>query len=185
MTESKYDKVHIAPIEIMKYFDIPKDAKFSLRTLLLLSVFTIAIFAFNIRAKLDFLSIPEPTDTSFIIFMDCVIIVQFIGSLYAYKLYKSLIDNSIAHLNNDIIAIEDALNRSRESDIINKIEKSSHTVFMEKKLFNHKNILNNSKVFYKFLTGIFTFIIAGLALSSIIFVGCTGKTISEFILSFP
>ena len=195
--ESKYDKVHIAPVEIMKYFDIPKDAKFSLRTLLLLSIFTIAIFGFGVKPD-GIIKIPELKDIGFLSFTLIIIFGQGVIAWCAYSLYRSHIDNFLTHLKNEIPNIKKALKNS-----VDKYEKSvsgdlkipdnvdketklkelfDHTLFMKAKLANHQNILKYSKWFYKRLNGIFPFFIAGVACLFVIIVWCyRGESIFELI----
>lgn len=182
--ESKYDKFHIAPVEIMKYFDITKDAKFSLRTLLLLSIFTIVLFTFGINPEIGGISIKQKDLQVFSVFMLFVIVGQSIIAWCSYKLYKSHIDNFTTHLKNEIIRIKEVLKGIPTRKDLTEEKKITHKDFMEAKLSNHENIKKYSGIFYKWLTCWGTFIIAGIALASILCIWITGQNIIYWIICF-
>ena len=168
-TEEIHDKTHTAPVEIMRYFDIQKDAKFSLRTLLLLSVFSIAVFMFGLKPEIAGLSIPKEDYFAFSIVMLLVIVGQYIIARYAYKLYEPYIDNFTIHLKNDIKRINTVLDGiPSRKDLISEAIKNSHKDYLEEKLSKHEDVLEYSGIFYKKINGKYLFWVAGIAIISIV-----------------
>lgn len=151
--KSEYEKYQIAPIEIMNYLEIQKDAKFSLRTLLLLSTFAIALFGFGINSELASFCISKEDSFAFSIFMFLVILLQIKITYINYKLYEPHIDNFITQLKNDIARIENVLNGIPNRGELSEEQKISHRKFMKTKLSNFEKTLKYSDIFYKKMNG--------------------------------
>ena len=184
---SEYEKYQIAPVKIMNYLEVQKEAKFSLRTLLSLSVLTIAIVTFDIvsNSQLAGFSIKTEHRIAFSIFMFFVILVQHKITWRAYKLYEPYIDNSIRHLESKITRIKQVLNGiPKRKDLDTEAKKTSHKAFMETKLFNFEKTLKYSNKLYKDIDGIITFGVARFALVSILVFMVTHQSIYYWITSF-
>jgi hypothetical protein len=173
------------PINVKTFedFGIHKDSKFSIRTLMILSVATIAVFGFGLKpASLFFES---DSIRIFACFTWLVILGQGIITWLSYKLNLDNINGFIKkcekaanELNYEKIEKEkylDRINTGEEfeeydsppsSEEIEKVRKETMEtiILLDVNLKRSNSVVKNSKVLYRTINGKLVFIIAGMAL---------------------
>lgn len=203
------------PIKIETDFDISKDAKFSIRTLMLLSILAIALFSFKITPTLlTVAEIPQiKINDPFAWFMVIIIFGQGVIAWLNYDINRNKIDLEILRLKkrlhyipNKILELQNSITEDEKTfSMVPEFDKANIKDSIQKRKASIKDLelelpvaqatLRNYTMLYKHINGNFVFWLASIAIASAI-VFCTpiiniwykiifGLIITIFFAGFP